>query len=107
MKILYSLVAVALLALTSCATNPFSNVGTDVKNFWNSPAVQAEIASAEQIAENFFLNWFTTHLGATRNAKSASGQSVINGATAAIKAQHPDMPDSVARNIATAKFARQ
>jgi hypothetical protein len=104
---LLSFVAMCALALsaTSCANNPFTTAGTDLTNLWNSPAVQAEIANAERIAMDFFANWFATHLGASRNARSTSGQSAINGATAAIRAQHPDMPDSVARNIAAAKFA--
>jgi hypothetical protein len=104
MKKLLALLAIITIGLSfqSCGT-----LTTNAQQIWSNPAIQAQLAAAEQMAIQFYHTWITTHLGASRNLKSPSTQSGMASARAAIKAKYPDMPDSVISNIVTAKFAGQ
>ncbi len=103
MKKLLSLLAVLTLAV---ATMGISTCATTGSSILSNPAVQAEIAAAEQIALHFAEQWITTgKLGATRSLRSSGAQSQMAKAKATIKANYPNMPDNMINDIVAAKFA--
>lgn len=90
-----SLILIALFVLSSVSCESTGNVGQSAQNFWNSPAVQAELQAIQTQAFDFINAFIHSHLGAV-----PSSNKVIDACVADLKAKHPGVPDDVLRGAA-------
>ena len=94
---------VALLGLSTFQSCAFTgHPMTDLQTFWNSPALQAELATIQAQATTFINAWITSHLGARA---STSNTALLNATVADLRAKHPNVPDVVLRGAAEKALA--
>ena len=98
-------VATFCMGVSTCATTAQTNVA----NYFNSPAVQAELTQVQTAAFNFVNAFLLSHLGGhvRLSAQSPAVQTATDTGVAQIKVAHPNFPDSVIRSIIASDFAEK
>ena len=99
------LVATFCMGVSTCATTAQTNVA----NYFNSPAVQAELTQVQTAAFNFVNAFLLSHLGGhvRLSAQSPAVHTATDTGVAQIKVAHPNFPDSVIRSIIASDFAEK
>jgi predicted small secreted protein len=96
--LLCSALAVAALSFTSCTTT--GDPGADVQSFWNSPAIQTELATIQAEAIAFINSYIQSNLGSVKRTALSANSPAVRATVAHLRAKYPKVPETVLRGAA-------
>ncbi len=108
-KLKLSTVAILCAFLGGVGGGIQSGCGTStLQDLWHNPAVQAEVASAEQLAIQLAQEWLAQHRGVSaRSAATGPDQSGVQEVESKVHAKYPNLPPNIVHDIVVTKFAEQ